>query len=113
MTVFPPPVFAITSMFASLKPGSKGEKGMSIREDGLITLAAHGIVFASGKAGTLQEIFQDSVRNYYRSAADPFSPMVFFGKTYWTEKLPAAALLQALFRNAGREKEYTDNVLIT
>ena len=26
---FPPPVFAITSMFASLKPGSKGEKGMS------------------------------------------------------------------------------------
>ena len=85
----------------------------SIREDGLITLAAHGIVFASGKAGTLQEIFQDSVRNYYRSAADPFSPMVFFGKTYWTEKLPAAALLQALFRNAGREKEYTDNVLIT
>jgi len=85
----------------------------SIREDGLIALAAHGIVFASGKAGTLQEIFQDSVRNYYRSAADPFSPMVFFGKTYWTEKLPAAALLQALFRNAGREKEYTDNVLIT
>jgi hypothetical protein len=53
----------------------------SIREDGLITLAAHGIVFASGKAGTQQEIFQDSVRNYYRSAADPFSPMVFFGKT--------------------------------
>jgi hypothetical protein len=26
----------------------------SLREDGLVTLAAHGIVFASGKAGTLQ-----------------------------------------------------------
>jgi predicted Rossmann-fold nucleotide-binding protein len=85
----------------------------SIREDALIALAAHGIVFASRKAGTLQEIFQDSVRNYYRSASDPFSPMVFFGKAYWTEKLPAAALLQALFRNAGRETEYTENVLIT
>jgi predicted Rossmann-fold nucleotide-binding protein len=85
----------------------------SIREDGLIALAAHGIVFASGKAGTLQEIFQDSVRNYYRKDKDPFSPMVFFGKAYWTEMLPAAALLHALFKNADREKEYTDNVLIT
>jgi hypothetical protein len=52
----------------------------SLREDGLITLAAHGIIFAQGKAGTLQEIFQDGVRNYYRSEEDPFSPMVFFGK---------------------------------
>jgi predicted Rossmann-fold nucleotide-binding protein len=84
----------------------------SIREDGLITLAAHGIIFATGKAGTLQEIFQDSVRNYYREDV-PFSPMVFFGKAYWAEKLPAPSLLYALFRNANREKEYLDNVLIT
>jgi predicted Rossmann-fold nucleotide-binding protein len=85
----------------------------SIREDGLITLAAHGIVFASGKAGTLQEIFQDSVRNYYRDASVPFSPMVFLGKSYWEETLPAASLLKALFANAKREQEFTDNVLIT
>lgn len=85
----------------------------SLREDGLIALAAHGIVFASGKAGTLQEIFQDSVRNYYRSAGDPFSPMVFFGKAYWSEHLPAPSVLYALFRNAGREKEFDGNVLIT
>jgi predicted Rossmann-fold nucleotide-binding protein len=85
----------------------------SIREDGLITLAAHGIVFASGKAGTLQEIFQDSVRNYYRDASVPFSPMVFLGKTYWEETLQAASLLKALFANAKREREFTDNVLIT
>jgi predicted Rossmann-fold nucleotide-binding protein len=85
----------------------------SIREDGLITLAAHGIVFASGKAGTLQEIFQDSVRNYYRDASVPLSPMVFLGKTYWGETLPAASLLKALFKNAKREQEFTDNVLVT
>ena len=84
----------------------------SIREDGMIALAAHGIIFATGKAGTLQEIFQDSVRNYYRDDV-PFSPMVFLGKAYWAEKLPAASLLYALFRNANREKEYLDNVLIT
>ena len=68
----------------------------SIREDGLIALAAHGIVLASGKAGTLQEI--KTAWNYYRSASDPFSPMVFFGKAYWTENFPAAALLQAATR---------------
>jgi predicted Rossmann-fold nucleotide-binding protein len=85
----------------------------SIREDGLIALAAHGIVFASGKAGTLQEIFQDSVRNYYRHEGDSFSPMVFLGKEYWTKELPATPLLKALFKNAKREKEYDDNVLIT
>jgi hypothetical protein len=39
--------------------------------------------------------------------------MVFFGKTYWEEKLPAASLLRALFKNAKREQEYTDTVLIT
>src|SRR5260370_38022412 len=44
----------------------------SIREDGLIALAVHGIVSASGRAGTLQEIFQDTVRNYYRKrSVDP------------------------------------------
>ena len=31
MTVFPPPVLAITSMLASLKLGSNGENGMSWR----------------------------------------------------------------------------------
>jgi hypothetical protein len=61
----------------------------SLREDGLITIA-HGIVFAPGKAGTLQEIFQDAVRNYYRTPPNPFSPMVFYDKTYWTLALPAA-----------------------
>lgn len=69
----------------------------SIREDGLISLAAHGIIFAKGAAGTLQEIFQDAVRNYYREPGDPFSPMVFFDKKFWTKTLPAAELLKSLF----------------
>jgi hypothetical protein len=79
----------------------------------LIALAVHGIVFASGKAGTLQDIFQDTVRNYYRTAPDPFSPMVFFGKAFWTEQLPATVLLRALFKLGKREQEYVENVLIT
>ena len=31
MNVLPPPLFAITSMLASLKPGSNNENGMSWR----------------------------------------------------------------------------------
>jgi len=85
----------------------------SLREDGLITLAAHGIVFASGKAGTLQEIFQDSVRNYYRLPNDPFSPMVFWGKRYWTRTLPVVKVLEALFTKNDRAKDYQQYVLIT
>src|ERR1035441_8704757 len=37
----------------------------SIREDGLVSLGTHGIVFAEGKAGTIQEVFQNATQNYY------------------------------------------------
>ncbi len=55
----------------------------SIREDGLLMMAHHGVVFAPGSAGTRQEIFQDAAQNHYRSAGFP-SPMIFFGADYWT-----------------------------
>jgi len=85
----------------------------SIREDGLVTFAAHGIVFAPGGAGTLQEIFQDDTRNFYREKGVPFSPMVFFAKNnFWTD-LPAPALISALFTQNKRAQEYQDYVLIT
>jgi predicted Rossmann-fold nucleotide-binding protein len=85
----------------------------SIREDGLLALAAHGIVFAPGKAGTLQEIFQDAAQNYYHSVADRFSPMVFFGLDYWTKALPIRVVLESLFKQNGREEEYQRLVLFT
>jgi predicted Rossmann-fold nucleotide-binding protein len=85
----------------------------SLREDGLITIAAHGIVFAPGKAGTLQEIFQDGVRNYYRAKASPFSPMVFYDRTYWTRTLPAVRLLEKLFTRNNRGPDYKKYVLVT
>jgi predicted Rossmann-fold nucleotide-binding protein len=67
----------------------------AIREDILLHLAAAGIVFLPGAAGTVQEVFQDACENYY---ADPSSvaPMVFVGREYWTEVLPAWPLLSAL-----------------
>jgi len=50
----------------------------SIREDGLLAIAAYGVIFAPGAAGTAQEIFQDAVHNSYLSF-NSRGPMVFLG----------------------------------
>ncbi len=79
----------------------------SIREDGLLAIARHGIICMEGKAGTLQEIFQDAAQNYYETFG-PLSPMVLFGVEYWTKTYPVAAVMQKLFGN-----RFAGNVLIT
>jgi hypothetical protein len=86
----------------------------SIREDGLLAIATHGIVFSPGKAGTLQEVFQDACQNFYHSFGDCFSPMVFFGVAYWRDTLPVRPLLDALFRlDAVRAAEFERQVLFS
>jgi predicted Rossmann-fold nucleotide-binding protein len=68
----------------------------SIREEGLLAIAGNGIMCMQGKAGTIQEIFQDSAQNYYQSFGR-FSPMVLFGVDYWTRTYPVVSILQKLF----------------
>ncbi len=68
----------------------------SIREDGLVAIARQGIICTEGKAGTIQEIFQDSAQNYYMLSGG-FSPMVLFGVEYWTTTYPVVPLLKQLF----------------
>lgn len=72
----------------------------SLREEGLVTLASGGIVFAPGSAGTIQEIFQDATQNHY-GVGGRICPMVFLGKRYWRETLPVWPLILQLSR--GRE----------
>ena len=67
----------------------------ALREDGLLTMARHGIVFAPGGPGTMQEVFQDACQNAYGTGGD-VSPMVFFGQRYWTTERPALPLLRAM-----------------
>ena len=67
----------------------------SIREDNILTLAFGGIIYAPGSAGTMQEIFQEAVQNHYLSFGFS-SPMIFLGKQFWTEEMPAYPLLQGL-----------------
>ena len=67
----------------------------SVREAGLVTIATRGIVFAPGRAGTVQEIFMDATQNYYGSEGT-ISPMVLLDSAYWRQTLPVAPLLETL-----------------
>lgn len=84
----PPAVFAthIGKYFAN-----------SVREDGILSLAKHGVVFAPGSAGTIQEIFQDLTQNHYGTPGMA-SPMVLFDAAYWTDTKPVWPLLSSLAR---------------
>jgi hypothetical protein len=58
-------------------------------------LARGGIVFAPGRAGTVQEVFQAATKTFY--ATDGTSgPFVFLGKRYWSDTLPVETLLRPL-----------------
>lgn len=66
-----------------------------VREEGLLAVATHGVVFTPGSAGTIQEIFQDAAQNHYASFGPP-SPMVLFDTDYWTNRHPVWPLLTSL-----------------
>ena len=76
----------------------------AIREDILLHICGAGIVFLPGRAGTVQEVFQDACENYYADDRD-LATMVLVGVEHWTRELPAWPLLEALSRDramAGR-----------
>ncbi|MCU1372600.1 MAG: uncharacterized protein JWO77_3794 [Ilumatobacteraceae bacterium] len=81
-----------------------------LREDGLLSIAVDGVIYAPGRAGTVQEIFQDASQNVYRVVDGRFSPMVFLDTDgCWTRTLPVLPVLRELF---GPE-EYARSVLVT
>ena len=69
-----------------------------IREDGLLSIAIDGVIYAPGRAGTVQEIFQDAAQNVYRVVDGRFSPMAFLDTGgCWSQQLPVVPVLQELF----------------
>jgi len=80
----------------------------SVREEGLLAVATHGVVFAPGSAGTIQEIFQDAAQNHYASFG-PAAPMVLLGTEYWTLHRPVWPLLESLAEGHG----YRDLIVLT
>lgn len=67
----------------------------AIREDTILGLSTGGVVFAPGRAGTAQEIFQAVTKLYYRVDGAQ-GPLVFLDSHYWTEELPVRDLLAPL-----------------
>lgn len=70
----------------------------SIREDGLLSLATYGVIYAPGAAGTIQEVFDDANQNYYAPSTEGKSPMVFLDiDDWWSERYPVAPVLRGIF----------------
>jgi predicted Rossmann-fold nucleotide-binding protein len=67
----------------------------SIREDGLLAISLHGVVYAPGSAGTTQEIFMDATQNHYGTFGW-YSPMVFLGIERYTQETRIYRLIEEL-----------------
>ena len=80
----------------------------SIREDGLLAIAKHGVIFAPGSAGTTQEIFMDATQNHY-GTFDWISPMVFLGEKRYKED----TMLFDCISQLAEGKKYADFLLCT
>jgi predicted Rossmann-fold nucleotide-binding protein len=78
----------------------------SLREDALLSVCLHGIVYARGSAGTTQEIFTDAAQNHY-STLYWVSPMVFLGRERYVEETGIFPLLQRLAQG----RRYADMLL--
>ena len=80
----------------------------SLREDGLLAIATHGVVYTPGAAGTVQEVFMDATQNHY-AVFDLISPMVFVDSTYWADDRLAAPLL---LRQLAGDRPYGEMVAV-
>ncbi|MGI9606307.1 MAG: LOG family protein, partial [Acidimicrobiales bacterium] len=80
----------------------------SIREDGLLAIATHGVVYTPGAAGTVQEVFMDATQNHYVTFS-VISPMVFVDSEYWADDRLAAPLL---LRQLAGDRPYADMIAV-
>jgi predicted Rossmann-fold nucleotide-binding protein len=80
----------------------------SIREDTLLAVSLHGVIFAPGSAGTTQEIFMEATQNHY-GTLNFYSPMVFLG----TKRYEIETLIFPLLRQLSYGHPYHDMMYLT
>ena len=80
----------------------------SIREDTLLAVSLHGVIFAPGSAGTTQEIFMEATQNHY-CTFNYYSPMVFLGE----KRYEIDTLIYPLLRQLSYDRPYHDLLCLT
>lgn len=80
----------------------------SIREDTLLAVSLHGVIFAPGSAGTTQEIFMDATQNHY-GTFNYYSPMIFLG----TKRYEIDTLIFPLLKQLSYGHPYHDMMHLT
>ncbi|MGD1889329.1 MAG: LOG family protein [Cyclobacteriaceae bacterium] len=80
----------------------------SIREDTLLAICLHGVIFAPGSAGTVQEIFMDAAQNHYASF-NYVSPMIFLGRKWYEIE----SMIFPLVKKLSYGKRYHDLLFIS
>ncbi|WP_344385356.1 hypothetical protein [Asanoa iriomotensis] len=83
----------------------------AIREDMILRLARGGIVFAPGRAGTVQEVFQAATKTFYGTDGSS-GAYVFLDSAYWTKTLPIETLLRPLMA-LSRFGDLSDTIHVT
>jgi predicted Rossmann-fold nucleotide-binding protein len=69
------------------------------REETILKLSRGGIVFAAGRAGTVQEVFQAATMTFY-GTVEHSGPFLFIGRQFWSADLPVDTLLRPLLASA-------------
>ena len=82
----------------------------SLREDGLLAIAIHGVIYARGSAGTLQEVFMDLCQNHY-TTFEYISPMVFLDPPYYRDRIGLWPMLEKFMDE--KDAGYRDYLAIT
>ncbi|GIH09873.1 hypothetical protein Rhe02_79400 [Rhizocola hellebori] len=67
------------------------------REEMILKLSRGGIVFAPGRAGTVQEVFQAATMTFYGTVEES-GPFIFLGRRFWTDELPIEKVLAPLMQ---------------
>ncbi len=80
----------------------------SLREDGLLAISTHGVIYARGSAGTTQEVFMDACQNHYETF-EVTSPMVCLGRDWFGDR---TGIFDTLKTQAG-DKPYRDYLALT
>ena len=67
---------------------------VTVRQDGLLSIAKSAVIYSPGSVGTTSEIFQEVQQNHYKNISK--SAMIFLDKEFWTERTQLFPFLEKM-----------------